>query len=613
MAVRYAVTSGNWSNTAIWDNGATPTSVDNVYTNGFNVTIDQNINVLQLTNQLSPARVPALATPVMTSNTTPSGVAFSTSGSAGATLPYMAFDQSTTVYWSGLASNSGSIGYQFTSGKIIKQYAFLSVALNQNNPRNWTFEGSNDGTAYTTIETVTGFTTAASTWYVRNVSSNTTSYAYYRMNITAVQISGFQPSIMELQMTESTGSVYGTIASGSFISTDGIQVAVATGSTAATYGIYAGTGGVAGTNTGCFVITGSHFVGITGSITGGSGTGAAGQNKHGLIITNGGTGSIVGNIYGGQVQNLSTSANNYGIFVISGSVTVTGSLVGASSNECVALSILNGTASISGTLTNANGLASPMIIGAGAAQVNFTGIPSPVSAGGPYANVTAMKVAGNNTGVINYNGPVIASNVPCIRLTAGTMTVNITGSVYSAGLSNLVDSAIISTVASTINISGSITAAPNAPAIQSTSTSGLVRVTGPLISQNNYPAIYSPKIQLISASATYYTFQTETFNQNITLYDAAYPITYPADSDVRSGSLYGATNQLSGSMIIPATSDVRFGVPVDNTTGSATLTPQDIFDYAVTSLNVTNTIGARLQNISTTQTAAATIAAFKGK
>jgi hypothetical protein len=400
---------------------------------------------------------------------------------------------------------------------------------------------------------------------------------------------------------------------GTFISTNGIQVATSTGSTAATYGIYGGTGSIAGTNSGCFTITGSHFVGITGSILGGSGTAAVGANKHGLIITNGGTGSIIGNIYGGNIANLSTSANNYGIFIISGSVTVTGSLIGGTSNECVALSILNGTASISGTL-QLNGFASPMIIGAGVAQVNFTGTSSPgTSTNSPYLNVTAIKVSGNNTGVINYNGPVISGHVPCIRLTAGTVTVNITGSVLAGGLVSTVDSAIISSVASTINISGSITAAPNAPAIQSTSTSGLVRVTGPLINQNNYPAIFSPKIQLVSTSTPTYTLQTDTLFKNITFYDTSFTSSLPAQNNVRSGSLYGGSNEFSGSMIIPATGSVRYGVPVDATTGSATLTPQDVLTYVVSSLTGSNTIGARLQNIATVQTTAATIAAFKGK
>ena len=608
MAVRFAVASGNWSNPAIWDNGAVPVAGDDVYANGFNITIDQNINVFRITNQISPVRVPALATPAMTSNTTPAGTGSVFSGGAGGNAPaWQAFDQTDSLFWQSNVANTGIIGYQFTIGKIIKQYAFYSWSTNTFNPTAWTFQGSNDGVSYTTLETVTGFVPVINTWYVRNVSSNTTAYTYYRMNITAVQTAGNAPVIRELQMSESTGSVYGSIASGSFISTNNIQI-----SASATYGIYAGTGGVAGNNIGCFIITGSHFVGITGSVLGGTGTGAVGQNKHGITITNGGTGSIIGNIYGGQVQNLSTSANNYGIFIISGSVTVTGSLIGGTSNECVALSILNGTASISGTL-QLNGFASPMIIGAGVAQVNFTGTSSPIQAGGPYSNVTAMKVTGNNTGVINYNGPVIAANVPGIRLTAGTMTLNVTGSVYSAGLNNTVDSAIISSVASTINVSGSITAATSTPAIQSTSTSGLVRVTGPLISQNNWPAVYSPKIQLFSTSTPTYEFQTDTFNRDVIFYDAAYTSSLPTQTNVRSGSFYGGSNEFSGSMAVPSASNVRYGVLVDNVTGSATLTPQDIFDYAVSSLTVSNTIGARLQNISTTQITAAVIAAFKGK
>jgi hypothetical protein len=601
MPVRYAVASGNWSNPSIWDNGAVPADGDDVYANGFNVTINQNINPFRISNHLSPARVPNLATPAMTSNTTPSGVAFASSV-AGGSSAFNAFDQSTGTAWSAQTGNIGIIGYQFTSAKIIKQYAFFTPTLPQNCPTAWTFQGSNDGTAYDTIETVTGFSSVVNTWFVRNISSNITPYTYYRMNITAVGITGFQPAIVELQMTESTGNVYGTIASGSFISTNNIQIS---GS------IQYGTGGV-GNNTSCFIITGSHFVGITGSIVGVPNL-AFVANKHGLIITNGGTGSIVGNVGGGQIQNTATSNNNYGIFVITGSVNVTGGLAGGASNESVALTILNGTASISGTLVPST-VASPIIIGGGSAQVNFTGTPIlSNSSTAIYTNVTAIKVVGNNNGVINYNGPVIASNVPCIRLSAGTMTVNITGSVSSIGFSNAVDSAIISSVASVINISGSITGAPNVPAIQSTSTSGLVRVTGPLISQNNYPAVYSPRIQLINNSPATYTLQTETFNQNITLGELA-SLNYPTASNVRSGSVYGNTNQFTGTMIIPPANTVYYGVPVDTTTGSATtITPQEIFDCAISLLTGSNTIGARLQNISTTQTTAAVIAAFKGK
>lgn len=56
MANRYAVATGNWSNTATWDGGTLPTSGDDVRPNGFTVTIDQNITVQELTdNALAPA------------------------------------------------------------------------------------------------------------------------------------------------------------------------------------------------------------------------------------------------------------------------------------------------------------------------------------------------------------------------------------------------------------------------------------------------------------------------------------------------------------------------------------------------------------------------------
>lgn len=56
MANRYAVATGNWSNTATWDGGTLPGAGDDVRSNGFTVTIDQSITVLSITNTaLSPA------------------------------------------------------------------------------------------------------------------------------------------------------------------------------------------------------------------------------------------------------------------------------------------------------------------------------------------------------------------------------------------------------------------------------------------------------------------------------------------------------------------------------------------------------------------------------
>ena len=50
MALRYAVATGNWSNTATWDGGTLPAAGDDVYADGKTVTIDTNVTVANLYN-----------------------------------------------------------------------------------------------------------------------------------------------------------------------------------------------------------------------------------------------------------------------------------------------------------------------------------------------------------------------------------------------------------------------------------------------------------------------------------------------------------------------------------------------------------------------------------
>lgn len=51
MANVFATKTGNWSDTTVWNTGALPTSADDVYANGFTVTINQNISVLSIRTQ----------------------------------------------------------------------------------------------------------------------------------------------------------------------------------------------------------------------------------------------------------------------------------------------------------------------------------------------------------------------------------------------------------------------------------------------------------------------------------------------------------------------------------------------------------------------------------
>jgi len=61
MAIRYAVAAGNWSNPATWDGGASiPASTDDVWPNGFTVTVDQDITVATL-RTVANASAPTIA------------------------------------------------------------------------------------------------------------------------------------------------------------------------------------------------------------------------------------------------------------------------------------------------------------------------------------------------------------------------------------------------------------------------------------------------------------------------------------------------------------------------------------------------------------------------
>ena len=382
----------------------------------------------------------------------------------------------------------------------------------------------------------------------------------------------------------SSGTSGSAVNGGSFISTNGISITASR----ASFGVSAGTLSSA------LLVTGSHTVYLSGSVRGG-----AASSIRGIQIVNNGNLYVTGSVTGGTVATLA-----YGIYNNAGRLEILGDIFGGSNTTAHGVALANGITIINGNLIGSTN-AAPIVMIAGSGSLTITG--STIITTTNIGQSTGVYINGG-TGVLNFNGILRAASVAGISMLSAA-TVNITGSIYAAA-----SVGISSTLASTINVTGPIYASNSAPGISSTSTTATVRVAGPLISSaNGINAVFSPRIQWISSSNSYYSFEADNITQTVTLYDPAYPITFPSASNVRSGSLYGATNQFSGSMIVPATSSVRYGVPVDNVTGSVTLTPQDIFDYAVSALTASNTIGARLQNISTTQTTAATIAAFKGK
>jgi hypothetical protein len=382
----------------------------------------------------------------------------------------------------------------------------------------------------------------------------------------------------------STGTSGSAVNGGTFVSTNGIAITASR----ASFGVSAGTLSSA------LLVTGSHTVYLSGSVRGGAANGT-----QGIQIVNNGNLYVTGSVTGGTVAVLA-----YGIFNNAGRLEILGNINGGSATTSHGVAISNGVTIITGNLIGSTN-AAPIVTTAGSGSLTITGSTIITTTIG---QSTGVYINGG-TGTVNILGNIQAYNVAGISMLSAA-TINMTGSL-TAGYAA---AGISSAVASTINVSGSIVASNGFPGISSTSTTATVRVTGPLISsQNNINPVFSPRIQLVSNSTPTYTLEIDTFPREVTFYDTSFTSSLPTQSNVRSGSLYGGTNQFSGSMIIPSASNVRYGVPVDTVTGSATLTPQDILTYATQNLTGSNTIGARLKNIATTQTTAATIAAFKGK
>jgi len=126
--------------------------------------------------------------PRMTSNTNPSGTV-SYSSQYGSYPGWHAFDDNQTSGW---LTNGGGVpcylGYQFDSAQTIVAYklkAWNLIGETNRQITTWTLEGSNNGTDWTTLDTVTGYTWATITEYYSFTVDSPGSYTYYKIAITA--------------------------------------------------------------------------------------------------------------------------------------------------------------------------------------------------------------------------------------------------------------------------------------------------------------------------------------------------------------------------------------------------------------------------------------------
>lgn len=567
MANYFAVKSGNWDDTTVWDSGIVPTSADYAFTNGYAITINADVDVQQLRNGSNYGQLPNMCVPVMTSNTTPSGIA---SASVNSTTAYLAFGGSGWVATSG--TTAFTLTYQFSSVKTIKR--FRVWAKYNACPNAFTFEGSNDNFATIAFTYSGTMPNIPNNIFVSPVLANTTACLYYRINVTT---SINTPTIYAFDMTESLAVVNGTL-TGTTVTTP-----VATGG----YYLVSALPATPSTRT---ITLRDTTTGLMN--TGGSVNLLQVSATSGILNINHAT---LGNIsYGGALV-----ASQYNIYALPGctcTININGNLFGDTLTAGGAARA-NGAFGIAGAIT--------------------TNIIGTLTAGNAYTTgstaITVLTTAGNS--VINITGNLFGQSLN-YGSGAGSATIDIQGSNATLNITGNVTANLYYGIAGVAAYTGNINIITGTVTASSTSVgvynlgSGIVTLFSPIINNTNTVGVMSQRIRFYQTGVSQWRFQNQV-GTNVTIYSGTGTSSdYPAEDTVRFGSpSYGPTlTEYNGTMRIPAASNVNKGVEYGyGEIGTAVLTAEDFLDAISTS---SNPVAVRLKNVSTVDTTGGQLAAF---
>ncbi|MCC3379014.1 discoidin domain-containing protein [Paenibacillus farraposensis] len=143
--------------------------------------------------------------PNMTTHTYPSGVA---SASNEFSYAYRSFDGDFATIESAWGSdeNTAWLRYDFPKPEVIEQYViYPQTTATDRAPKDWTFEGSNDGVTWNVLDTQSNITGWVDSTPKKFTFSNSNSYKDYRINITANNGSQIL-AISELEMMSKVSS-----------------------------------------------------------------------------------------------------------------------------------------------------------------------------------------------------------------------------------------------------------------------------------------------------------------------------------------------------------------------------------------------------------------------
>jgi len=552
MAIRFARQAGNWSNPLTWDDGLTiPTTGDEVYLNGYAVTVDQNVTVGRIVNAQNLQGVPYDPIPNMTTNTDPVGTG-TVFANVNAVQAFRAFqkgvDANLSVHYSSESTAVPvQIGYQFNIGKTIQRYSWYTNQSANDRPKSWTFEGSNDGISWTILETIINYTNVGT--YFSPVLGNTTSYTYYRLNISAKQATtGGFVRLNSISMTEST---------------------------------FLGNG---------------YNVGGTATV-----------NNNLTITSDFYTGSLAASLF-----TVPALTPNQVTFIGNAPGTLTGS---GTANPAVINATGTGTINYTGNLraTNQNAMGRGIQLGSGT-TLNFTGDILGSRCINQFSQTNAIGIACGVGSTVNMVGSITAAETGIWNRgisTASNAIVHITGNVDGGvGTDPARTCSGVNLGGGTVTIVGNVYAGPNTTGVEgSGSNTTQVRITGNLYNWTDGSMAAFTRFLFLQSTNMQWNFKKFDLTDNI-LYTPGVNTGHPAESNVRTGVVYGPTSNLTGTCAVPPAAAVSLGVPVDNTVGTAFLTAADMWNVPLASITTPNSIGERLKDTSTVQSTGAQLAAF---
>jgi len=220
-----------------------------------------------------------------------------------------------------------------------------------------------------------------------------------------------------------------------------------------------------------------------------------------------------------------------------------------------------------------------------------------------YCSQGTLNIVGNlsrGTSSNTYGEPIIALFNPAVAL-------NITGNVdnQNATVTQVVQVSTNSTA--TITIVGDLLGSNQATAIAIGNAPTFV--AGNITSRNGVFPVTN--FRLNTTFATSITTLSQTVGVNASLYTPGVATGHPATNNVRTGVVYGPTNNLTGTCAVPPSGSVALGVPVDNTVGTAYIEPTALAAAFFTEISSSaDPLAQRMRNQATVQTTGDQIAAL---